>query len=301
MGMDELEDAKDGQGQQNRPSEPESSPPSEEEEKAARVDAAKAFFRAMYAGEEPPSSFGQQPAAQPDASTKTACRNCESLEFSIKEAEQKTNEAETLYKRMAADFENYRRRMEREREESVSLGVKKAAEAMMPALDDLGRAMQFLSPDSPSDKVIDSFKLVANRILQCMESVGLKKINAIGQPFDPKFHEPVQQIETTEYPDGAIMQELRPGYILNDRVVRPSLVNVASNSSGSVTPTSSASESLPDVQLEQPGVEAASAGVNPSDLEHTVVASSDIPSDIDRPDSSEAESGKVYDLEETPD
>ncbi len=311
MGMDELEDAKGGQ-RQHEPSEPEPpTPPSEEEDKSARVDAAKAFFRAMYAGEEPPASFGQQPQAQqPDASTKTACRKCEGLELSLKESEQKQAEAETLYKRMAADFENYRRRMEREKEESISLGVKKAAEAMMPALDDLGRAMQFLSPDSPSDKLIDSFKIVGNRINQSMESVGLKKIIAIGEQFDPKYHEPVQQIETTEHVDGAVMNELRPGYILGDRVVRPSLVNVASNPNGSVitpaAPAEGAAVPAQDAPGEQVDVEVVDSlpeqlsqyeNVDPSELEHTVATlSADIPKKV----AESEDSTRIYDLEGTP-
>lgn len=237
MAMDELEESKDGAAPENGP--PASSAPQaeEEEDRNQRVDAAKAFFRAMYAGEETPSTFGQpQGQAQPDTSTQTACRNCEAMEFSLKEAEQKQGEAEQLYKRMAADFENYRRRMERERDESISFGVKKAAEAIMPALDDLDRAMMYLNPDTPGEKLIESFKLVSTRILQCMEAVGLKPITAIGEPFDPKFHEPVQQIETTEFADGVVMGELRKGYMLHDRCVRPALVNVASNSSGVVQP-----------------------------------------------------------------
>jgi molecular chaperone GrpE len=305
MGIDELEDAKDGEPDKSQPSEPESSPPSDEEDKSARVDAAKAFFRAMYAGEEPPASFGsqsQQQAPADAAATSTACRKCEGLEYSLKEAEQKTSEAETLYKRMAADFDNYRRRMEREREESVALGVKKAAEALLPAIDDLGRAMQFLSPDTPSDKVIESFKLVGNRIMQCMEQVGLKKINALGEQFDPKYHEPVQQVETTEYPDGAVMQELRPGYVMHDRVVRPSLVNVASNASGVVTGPQS--ESAPEPPVSQPeNIETKydEAATNSSELEHTVIASVNSPEFQNAENAIEAEdpSGKVYDLGDT--
>lgn len=324
MGMDELEDDKEGQAPPSQPTEPEPSPPGEEEDKSSRVDAAKAFFRAMYAGEEPPASFGaqaQQQQTAEGAKNGGPCKKCEGLEYSLKEAEAKTAEAETLYKRMAADFDNYRRRMERDREESVALGVKKAAEAMMPALDDLGRAMQFLNPETPSDKTIESFKLVANRILHCMEQVGLKKINAIGEPFDPKYHEPVQQIETTEFADGVVMHELRPGYILQDRVVRPTLVNVAANESGVVTSPGAAAEAnisaeaieaLPPAEevlsVEEPeeAQEAEPAGqeyeeVHPSDLEHTVATTA---ADFVVPNSVKVEEelpGRVYELEDTPD
>ncbi len=248
MVMDEIEESKGDEESEGAPAEPSQPSPAEEEERGARVDAAKAFFRAMYAGEEPPASFGQS-EEKADTSTQTACRKCEGLEFAIRESEQKTAEAETLYKRMAADFDNYRRRMEREREESVALGVKKAAEAMMPALDDLDRAMLYLNLETPADKLFESFNLVTNRILHSLDQVGLKPIIAVGEQFDPKYHEPVQQIETTEHPDGTVMNELRRGYMLHDKVVRPALVNVASNSAGVVTSAVGASEAEPELTI----------------------------------------------------
>lgn len=287
--MDELEDASsEGENSQSQPAQ---TPPAEEEDRGARVDAAKAFFRAMYAGEEPPASFGQPQQEAQQQSTQTACRNCESMEFSLKEAEQKALEAETLYKRMAADFDNYRRRMERERDESVSLGVKKAAEALVPALDDLDRAMMYLNADTPADKLLESFKLVGNRILQCMEQVGLKPIKAVGEQFDPKFHEPVQQIETTEHPDGAVVNELRKGYMLHDKVVRPTLVNVASNSSGVVEPAASAP--APAAEAPAPAVEQAEPA--------PAAAESEAPSAVPAPEApppamAEETNERVFDL-----
>jgi molecular chaperone GrpE len=299
MGMDELEDAKSGEGESNATSQPSGPPASEEEERNQRVDAAKAFFRAMYAGEEPPASFGQpqEGKGSSDTSTSTACRNCEAMEFQLKEAEAKTAEAETLYKRMAADFDNYRRRMERQSEEAVSLGVKKAAEALVPALDDLDRAMMYLNPDLPADKVIESFKLVGNRILACMEAIGLKPIQAVGEVFDPKFHEPVQQIETTEHADGVVMSELRRGWSLHDRVVRPALVNVASNSTGVVTPAAGAAaeEAPPAEATAAPAENAESSNPGPSAeaIEQAQPASEGLPEPPPPP-----EDEKVYDLED---
>lgn len=203
-----------------------------EEDKGSRMDAAKAFFRAMYAGEEPPQA---EPKAQ--ASSAGDSRRVAELEHQVKEAENRATEAENLYKRMAADFENFRRRMEREKEEFTNVGVRKAAEAIIPALDDLDRALMYLSADTPADKLIESFQLVAGRINQCLEQAGLKRLQTKGGVlFDPRYHEPVQQIETEEHPDQTIMHELRGGYILGDKVIRPALVNVALNNSVPITP-----------------------------------------------------------------
>jgi molecular chaperone GrpE len=301
MVMDELEESKGSEGEAPQPAPAPPAAAGEEEERGARVDAAKAFFRAMYAGEEPPAaSFGQpSDKEKQETSTQTACRNCEALEFSLKEAEAKTIEAETLYKRMAADFDNYRRRMERERDESVSIGVKKAAEGMMPALDDLDRAMMYLNIDTPAEKLLESFKLVSNRILQCMEQLGVKAIQAVGEPFDPRFHEPVQQIETTEFADGIVMGELRRGYMLGERVVRPALVNVASNSTGVVTSASGPAAAAAPAAAPAAAVESA-----PEELEHTVKTTPASEAIVElevvqaSPESTteQAENEKVYDL-----
>jgi molecular chaperone GrpE len=280
MGNEENDDAKNPAGGENQASTADSPPV--EEERGARVDAAKAFFRAMYAGEEPPekaAGFGQSGGVE--TATQTACRNCEAQQGAARDAEAKAAESDQLYKRMAADFENYRRRMDRERDEMLALGVKKAAEAIMPALDDLDRAMQYLNPDTPTDKLLESVKLVGTRILQCMEQIGLKPIDAVGQLFDPKYHEPVQQVETTEHPDGVVMQELRRGYTMGDRVVRPALVNVASNSTG-VSGFAAAAAQSSESALDSTLLDRSAVG----DLEPQAAAPS------------QEEPTKVYDLED---
>ena len=198
--------------------------PAGEEDKGSRMDAAKAFFRAMYAGEEP-AAGGATGGASPEAES----RRVKELEQQCKDLEQRANEAENLYKRMAADFDNFRRRMERDREEFANAGVRKAVEAIIPALDDLDRALMYLTPETPADKVIESFQLVAARVISCLEQAGLKRLTTLGEQFDPRFHEPVQQIESTTHVDGSIMHELRGGYILGEKVIRPALVNVAAN------------------------------------------------------------------------
>jgi molecular chaperone GrpE len=198
------------------------------EEKGSRMDAAKAWFRQMNAGAE----AGAVESEGSGGGGASSCRSCQGLEIQVREAEQKATEAESLYKRMAADFENYRRRVDREREEFTAIGIQKFAEAMLPALDDMDRALSTLHADMASDKILESLKLVHNRVTGSMEKIGLKPLVALGEHFDPRFHEPVQEVETTEFPDGSVMQELRRGYILNEKVIRPALVNVASNSGG---------------------------------------------------------------------
>lgn len=229
MGIDNLEEQKDASsassadqeqvGAQSGGSEPEGGNAAN----PTRMDAAKAFFRAMYAGDEPAPD--QQTSAPPADS-----RRIQQLEAQVRECEQRASDAEGNYKRLMADFENFRRRIEREREEYTNIGIKKAAEAFIQGLDDLDRAMLYLTPETPTEKLIESFKLVGSRIFSCLEQAGVKRMNTKGVEFDPRVHEPVMQVETEEHPDNTIVQELRAGYFIGEKVLRPALVSVASNS-----------------------------------------------------------------------
>lgn len=215
------------------PSQEEDKPaaPSRSESKGGDRNAAKAFYRAMYAGAEPdPEDFGmkvdkeEEYAARERAATEALAKR---MEGEMAELEKKASDAESLNKRLAADFDNYRKRMAREREEFQALGIQKAIETMLPALDDMDLAKANLSKTSDPKAMLDSLNMVYNRFTKCLEMIGIKQLDVIGTPFDPKFHEPVQQIVTAEVPDGAVVHQLRPGYVFNDKVLRPSLVNVA--------------------------------------------------------------------------
>lgn len=202
-----------------------------EEEKGAggRMSAAKAFYRAMYAGEDAaPEDFGMdmgRPAGQGQSSAADMQR-IKDLEQQVAELEAKGTETETHMKRLAADFENYRRRTEKEREEFAANGALRAIEAILPAMDDLDRAQQSLNVNMEAKAILDAFKLCANSFTRCLEGIGAKPIVVIGEPFDPRLHEPVQEIKTNEYPDSTVIHELRRGFMFKDRVLRPALVNV---------------------------------------------------------------------------
>lgn len=231
------------------PDDDEKNPQNEGDDKGNRMDAAKAFFRAMYAGDEPANN--QPGSASSENVSPADSRRLKELEQQNKELEQKATEAENLYRRMAADFDNFRRRIEREREEFTNVGVRKAAEAIIPALDDLDRAIMYLNAESPPEKLFESFQLISSRFTACLESAGMKRLKTQGEVFDPRFHEPVQQIETTEQADGTIIHELRGGYILGDKVIRPALVNVASNASGVAPAANTAPASAPENNVER--------------------------------------------------
>lgn len=207
-------------------------PPKKEEEKGGRMSAAKAFYRAMYAGEDAaPEDFGidmGKPAGSGQSSAADQQR-IRDLEQHVSELETKNAETETHMKRLAADFENYRRRTEKEREEFSANGALRAIEAILPALDDLDRAQMTLNVNMEAKAILEAFKLCANSFTRCLEQVGAKPLTVIGEPFDPRLHEPVQEIKTNEYPDSTVIHELRRGFMFKDRVLRPALVNVTAS------------------------------------------------------------------------
>jgi molecular chaperone GrpE len=175
-------------------------------------------------GPDSDTSFTPEEVSQNEPSSNSAYAE---LEQRLKSAQNNAAEAESLYKRMAADFENYRKRVDRERQEFRTFGLQQAIEAMLPALDDLDRAQAALNTSMSPEDLLESLKLVFNRIHQSVQQIGVQPIEAIGEHFDPQFHEPVQKIETSLFPDGTVMEVLRKGYTLNGKVIRPALVNVA--------------------------------------------------------------------------
>jgi len=203
------------------------------EEKGSRFDNAKAFFRALNAGADAAAEdYGMNLGGAGGSSggnegPRGPCMSCKSLESQLAAAEAKASEHENLYKRMAADFENYRKRIDREREEFLALGIQKGLEAVLPAMDDLDRAQSSFNENSDAKTVLESLKLVYSRFHKCFEQLGVKTIDVIGEAFDPRLHEPVQQIATNAVPEGHVAHELRRGYTIKDKVLRPALVNVA--------------------------------------------------------------------------
>lgn len=191
-----------------------------------RSASAKAFYRAMYAGAEPdPEDFGM--SVRGEEKNSGPCANCARLQSEVTELEKRTLEAENHYKRLLADFENYRKRVAREKDEFAAVGMQRAVEAILPALDDMDMAKTRLKPDMTAQSMMDSLTMVYNRFNRCLEQIGIKQLEVIGEMFDPVFHEPVQQIPTKKVADGAVYQQLRPGYMFGEKVLRPSLVNVA--------------------------------------------------------------------------
>lgn len=142
----------------------------------------------------------------------------------LQEAYDKLNQQ---YIRLAADFDNYRKRQEQERESLVKYGTENALKKMLEVLDNFERGQKALEGVEDGEKIKECFQLVHKQVWDTLSKLGLEEIKAVGEEFDPNFHEAVMQTPTTEHPEHTVINELQKGYKVGDKILRPTLVNVA--------------------------------------------------------------------------
>ena len=131
------------------------------------------------------------------------------------------------YVRLMADFENHRKRQEAEKESLLKFGTENALSKMIEVLDNFERAEKALENVDDIEKYKESFGLLHKQVIETLTKLGMEPINAQGQEFDPNFHDAVMRTPTSEYDENTVIAELQKGYKLGDKVLRPSLVNVA--------------------------------------------------------------------------
>ena len=134
---------------------------------------------------------------------------------------------EDLLLRKTAEFENYRRRTERERVELSNAAASDLIMELLPLLDDLERALEAESESPEATAYRDGVKLIHHQLLELLRKRGVTPIEALGHPFDPNFHQAVLHETSTEHSDGEVTAELRGGYLLGKRLLRPTMVKVA--------------------------------------------------------------------------
>jgi molecular chaperone GrpE len=132
------------------------------------------------------------------------------------------------WQRAAADFSNYKRRTEEERRAADLFANAVLLNRLLAVLDDFDRALDTV-PEDVHEGWLDGIRLVERKLRGLLEAEGVTPIEAIGQAFDPNLHEAVVHEETAEAPDNTVIGEVQKGYLLHERVLRPSLVRVANN------------------------------------------------------------------------
>jgi molecular chaperone GrpE len=149
----------------------------------------------------------------------------ESVEEEADHLKSELDHVRDIYLRKLAEFDNFRKRVEREREEHRLAGVEEMVRDLLPVLDNFERALQHAEDDSGA--FLQGVEMIAKQLWDTLEGRGVQEVNPIGQPFDPELHEAVQRVEDGQYPPGTVAWVMLKGYTMGDRLIRPAMVGVA--------------------------------------------------------------------------
>ncbi len=129
--------------------------------------------------------------------------------------------------RQMAEFENFRKRTTKEKEQMFSMGEKNVIEKILPVVDNFERGLATIPEEEKGTPVASGMEMIYKQLTKVLEDLGVKPIEAVGKEFDPNFHNAVMQVESEEYESGVVAQEFIRGYMYRDQVIRHSMVGVA--------------------------------------------------------------------------
>lgn len=150
----------------------------------------------------------------------------ESQDTKIKELEKLANDNEEKYLRLYAEFENYKRRIQKENQINGTYKAQGVLTDILPSIDNIERALQIEGDDESFKSLQKGVQMVHESLLRALKDNGLEEILAEGKEFDPNLHQAVVQDDNPDFKSGEVTQELQKGYKLKDRVLRPSMVKV---------------------------------------------------------------------------
>ena len=164
----------------------------------------------------------------------------------LKAKEKETQEIREKMLRLQADFENIRKRLDREKIEFIKYSNEQIIKDLIPFVDDFQRAFAAADKTKDFNVLHRGVEMILTHLLALLKDKGLSAMDTIGKPFNPAYHEAMLQVETDEYPENAVVEELQKGYLLNDRVIRTAKVKVAKAKEAAASPDNENAESLND-------------------------------------------------------
>ena len=170
-----------------------------------------------------------------EAVTEEVSENTENVEATETEeggSEKKTKEQEKIeeledrVKRQLAEFENFRKRTDKEKEQMFETGAKSVLEKILPVVDNFERGLSNIKPEEEGDPHVEGMRMIYKQLMGELEKLEVKPIEAVGCEFNPDFHNAIMQVASDEYESGFVAQELQKGYMYRDSVLRHSMVAV---------------------------------------------------------------------------
>jgi len=178
----------------------------------------------------PKESMGDNILENSSESGADSDSKAEELSLLKEELDKKSKEAEEyldLLKRVQADFDNYRKRILKEKEEWINHANEQLILQLLTVMDDFERAFDLTENASDINKFIDGFKMIYNQLANILKKNGVEEIECLGMPFDPYKHHAIMQVECEGVEENTVVEVLQKGYMLKNKVIRPSLVKVS--------------------------------------------------------------------------
>jgi molecular chaperone GrpE len=171
-----------------------------------------------------PSEGDQKELSKPH---KKARKKQEDFRGKFEEKEKEAKENYDRWLRAVAELENYKKRMAKEKLDLSKYANEQLLKEILPIVDNLERAIEHSHNPKGSKALYDGVKMIAKQLLTVLEKFGIRRIEALNEPFDPNYHEAMMQLETQEHKENIVVRELEKGYLLHDRLIRPSKVAIS--------------------------------------------------------------------------
>ena len=176
--------------------------------------------------EETVETTEEKPAKETKKADKKKAKADKKNDAKCEAMQAKIDELEDRVKRQMAEFENFRKRTDKEKAMMFETGAKSVIDKILPVVDNFERGLATIPEDDENSAFANGMKMIYKQMMDELDKLGVKPIEAVGQEFDPNFHNAVMQVESEEYESGIVAQELLKGYMYHDSVVRHSMVAV---------------------------------------------------------------------------
>ncbi|MEA3363141.1 MAG: nucleotide exchange factor GrpE [Thermodesulfobacteriota bacterium] len=168
---------------------------------------------------ETPASIGPEVVTEEDETVR--------LRNELTQAQRDLKGSQEQYLRTMADMDNLRKRTQRDKEELAKFANESLLRDILPVIDNLERAVEHAEQAESNDGLFEGVQMTLNQFSQLLDKFGVEPVDAIGQPFDPAYHQAMGQMESEEHPVNAVVQQMQKGYQLNKRLLRPAFVMLA--------------------------------------------------------------------------
>ncbi len=172
-------------------------------------------------------TFDEELASEQVGGKQEKEKEMDELKKELEEKEKEIKEDHDRLLRLAADFENYKKRAAKEREDWTKFSNEDLIKAILPFIDNLERAVNHAQKVSDTGVLIEGVRLTLQQLLQTLNKFGLSSFESVGKPFDPTIHEAMLVVQTDQHEPNQVVEEFQKGYLLKDRLLRPATVSVS--------------------------------------------------------------------------